>query len=137
MTGLFRICPFRRALLGANGTLVSDNVSYSADRRQPPASRDPGTGEPIGGSNPSPPSSQSILTLNTRTVNNIANGNSNIASTTRLALSVGGSSELLRYPDGNGLDTETQTANAGLTWRLNARNSLSGQYMFSQFSYPG
>jgi len=51
-------------------------------------------------------------------------------------LGFGGGSDLLRYPDGSGLDTNTWMANAGLTWRLNARNSISPDYRFSQFSYP-
>jgi hypothetical protein len=114
-----------------------DNVSYLKEAPITGFSGEPGTGEPISGSNPTPPSDQSILTLNTRTVSNNVNGeyqhNLNFAT----SLSVGGSSELLRYPDGNGLDTNAQSVNAGLTRRLNARNSLSAQYSFTDFSYPG
>jgi hypothetical protein len=75
--------------------------------------------------------------VNTRTVNNMVSGEFKHSLNYATALSVGGNSELLRYPDGNGLDTDAQTANALLTWRLNARNSLSGQYLFSDYSYPG
>ncbi len=84
-----------------------------------------------------PPSSQTILTLNIRTVNNIVGGEFERNLNHAMALSIGGSSELLRYPDGNGLDTNGQTAYALLTRRLTARNSLSGQYIFSDYSYPG
>jgi len=42
----------------------------------------------------------------------------------------------LRYPDGNGLDTDALTVGAGPTFRLDARNSLTAQYAFSRFSYP-
>ena len=114
-----------------------DNVSYLKEAPITGFSGEPGTGEPISGSNPTPPSDQSILTLNTRTVSNNVNGeyqhNLNFAT----SLSVGGNSELLRYPDGNGVDSNSQSANAGLTRRLNARNSLSAQYSFTDFSYPG
>ncbi len=116
---------------------VSDDVSYLKEAPITGFSGEPGTGEPISGPNPSPPSDQSILTLNTRTISNNVNGqyqhNLNFAT----SLSVGGGSELLRYPDGNGLDSNAQSANAGLTRRLNARNSLSVQYSFTDFSYPG
>jgi hypothetical protein len=54
-----------------------------------------------------------------------------------MTLNAGGSSTILHYPNGNGLDTNTLMANAGLTWRLNALNSFSSTYAFSQFSYPG
>ena len=54
----------------------------------------------------------------------------------RSSLSVGGGMELLRYPDGDGVDTNMGSANAGVTRRFNARNSASFDYQFSQFSYP-
>jgi hypothetical protein len=115
---------------------VSDNESY---RRQAPTtgfSGVPGTGEPIGVSNPSPGSGESILTVNTTTIDNTATGEFTRILSSAMTLDAGGSSTILRYPDGNGLDTSTLMANAGLTWRLNVRNSFSGTYAFSQFSYP-
>ena len=116
---------------------VSDNISYRKEAPTTGFSGVPGTGEPIGEPIPTPPSSQTILTLNTRTVNNIVGGEFERNLNHATALSIGGSSELLRYPDGNGLDTNGQTAYALLTRRLTARNSLSGQYIFSDYSYPG
>jgi hypothetical protein len=114
----------------------SDNISYLNEAPITGFSGVPGTGEPIGGSNPTPPSNQTILTLNTRTVGNTVNAEYEHTLTYATSITVGGSSELLRYPDGNGLDTNAQMANAGLTRHLNARNSLSGQYSFTDFTYP-
>jgi len=136
--GLFENFLLSQGIVGRKWNIqVSDDVSYMKEAPITGFSGVPGTGEPISGPNPSPPSSQTILTLNTRTVSNTVSGeferNLNYATT----LSVGGSSELMRYPDGNGLDTSAQMANAGLTRRLNARNSLSGQYSFTDYSYPG
>ena len=136
--GLFENLAISQGIVGRKWQVqLNDNVSYLKEAPVTGFSGVPGTGEPISGSNPSPPPIQTILTLNTRTVSNMASGefqrNLNFAT----ALSFGGGSELLRYPDGNGLDTDAQTANAGLTRRLNARSSLSGQYSFTDFSYPG
>jgi len=39
------------------------------------------------------------------------------------------------FIDGNGENTNTLSANAGITRRLNARNSASAQYSFSRFDY--
>jgi hypothetical protein len=133
--GLFENLSISQGIVGRKWNFqVSDDISYTKEAPVTGFSGVPGTGEPISGSNSS---SQTILTLNTRSVNNTVNGeyehNLNFATT----FSVGGSSELLRYPDENGLDTNAQSANAGFTRRLNARNSLSGQYSFSYFSYPG
>jgi len=75
--------------------------------------------------------------VNTSTVGNSANAQFERTLNYATSLDLGGNSELLRYPDGNGIDTDSQTANAGLTQRLNARNSLSYRYLFSEFSYPG
>ena len=116
---------------------ISDSASYRQEAPTTGFSGVPGTGEPIGGPTPPPSSSQTIQTLNTSTVENIASGNFEHTLNFATSLNVGGNSQLLRYPDGNGIDTNSQTANAGLTQRLNARNSLTYRYLFSQYSYPG
>jgi len=115
--------------------LASENVSYTPEAPITGFSGVAGTGEPIGTSGTSPASGQSILTINTRTLSNAANlelgYNLNYATT----LNVGGGWQLLRFPDGNGMDSEGEQANVGITRRLDARNSIAGQYMFSHFSY--
>lgn len=116
---------------------LSDNASYLQEAPTTGFSGVAGTGEPIGGPTPPPSTSQTILTVNTSTVDNSVNGEFERTLNYATSLNLGGNSELLRYPDGNGIDTDSQTANAGLTQRLNARNSLSYLYLFSQFSYPG
>jgi hypothetical protein len=136
--GLFENLLLSQGIVGRKWNIqVSDNISYLNEAPITGFSGVPGTGEPISGPNPSPPSSQTILTLNTRTVSNMVSGEFEHSLNFATALSVGGGSELLRYPDGNGLDINAQTANAGLTRRLNARSSLSGQYSFTDYSYPG
>ena len=136
--GFFENLLLSQGIVGRKWSIqVSDDISYLNEAPITGFSGVPGTGEPISGTNLTPPSSQTILTLNTRTINNVVNGefehNLNYATT----FSVGGSSALLRYPDENGLDSNAQMANAGLTRRLNARSSFSGQYSFTDFSYPG
>ena len=136
--GLFENLLLSQGIVGRKWNIeVSDNISYLKEAPITGFSGVPGTGEPISGPSPSPPSSQTILTLNTRTVSNMVSGEFEHSLNNATALSVGGGSELLRYPDGNGLDINAQTANAGLTRRLNARSSLSGQYSFTDYSYPG
>jgi hypothetical protein len=115
---------------------ASDDVSYRPQAPITGFSGVPGTGEPIGGTNPSPPTSQSILTVNTHVVDNLVNGELDHRVGFATSLSAGGSYELLRYPDGNGLDYNTDAANAGLSQRLNARNTLTANYQFSLFTYP-
>lgn len=116
---------------------ISDDVSYLPQAPVSGFSGIPGIGEPIGGPAPSTPATQTILTLDSPVVHNSANGDIQHSLNYGSSLSVGGGTDLLRYPDGNGLDTNTQRANAGVNWRLNARNSASFDYRFSQFSYPG
>ena len=116
---------------------ISDDVSYRPQAPTTGFSGIPGIGEPIGEPGPNPPSAQSILTINSHVVENSANGEIERSLKYGSSLSAGGGTELMRYPDGVGLDTDTQMANAGLTWRLNARNSVVSNYRFSEFSYPG
>ncbi len=73
--GLFQHLLLSQAIVGRNWNIqASDNVNYLSMAPTTGFSGVPGTGEPVGEPNPSPPSSQTILTLNTRTVNNIVSG---------------------------------------------------------------
>jgi hypothetical protein len=117
---------------------VHDDVSYLPQSPTTGFSGLPGTGEPIGvpNPNPNPSNSQSILTLNTHVVDNIAGGEIEHTLNFATTLTGGGSSELLRYPNSDGLNTNTQTGLAKLKWRLNGRNSVITNYVLSAYSYP-
>lgn len=115
---------------------VSDDASYRPQAPTTGFSGIPGIGEPIGVSAPTNSPSQSIFTVNTHVVENTVHGDLEHILNFATTLNLGGSSDLIRYPDGNALATNSQMANGGLTFRINARNSLSAQYLFSQFSYP-
>lgn len=135
--------PFEHMLLSQGfvfkkwNLIATDDVSYRPQAPISGFSGIPGIGEPIAGAGSNPPSSQLILTVNSRVVDNIATAGFQYNLNYGKSISAGGSSEILRYPDGTGLDTNTQTANAGITWRLDARDSVSGNYRFSRFSYSG
>jgi hypothetical protein len=136
--GPFENLSISQGIVGRKWSIqVGDDVSYLKEAPITGFSGVPGTGEPISGSNPTPPTDQTILTLNTRTVSNSANAEYQHTLSYATTFSFGGGSQLLRYPDGNGLDSNAQSANAALNRRLNARNSLSVQYSFTDFSYPG
>jgi hypothetical protein len=133
--GFFQHLMISQGLVGHRWNIKgSDDVSYTPQSPVIGFAGVPGTGGPIGG----PPSSsgQSILTLNTHSVSNIANGDFGHQLDFASNLDLGGSSSLLRYPDSNGLATNGLKAHAAFIRRLDARNSLSGQYVFSRYSYP-
>ena len=137
-TGAFQHLLISQGYIGKRWNLLaSDNVFYLPESPTTGFSGIPGTGEPIGGSGSTPPSSQSILTTSTRMVSNAAIGEAGLTLNYATSLSLGGTSQILRFPDGNGLDTSAVTANMGLTRRLDARNSLTGQYAFSRYNYGG
>jgi len=115
----------------------SDSVSFTPIAPTTGFSGTPGTGEPIGQPNPAPPSGESILNVKTRAISSNATGGLSIILNSSTNLSVGGGSSLLDYPDGNAIDTNSWMANASLNRRLNARNSLSAAYSYTQYSYPG
>jgi len=94
------------------------------------------SGIPGIGDLPGAPSEQTILTLNTRSVNNTVSPVFTRAINHATSLSVNSSYETLRFPDGNGLDVDSVMGGAQLTRRLNALNSFSAQYMMTHISYP-
>jgi hypothetical protein len=135
---LFQHLLLTQAYIGEHwNVLLSDSVSYLPVASTIGFSGVPGTGEPVGGSGPPPSSSQSILTVNTPVIGNMATGEFQRILSSSTRFSAGGSSELSIYPEGNGFNTNIQMANAGLTRSFGARESISGQYLFSQFSYGG
>ena len=114
---------------------LSDDVGYRPQAPITGFSGIPGTGEPIGGGSNSP-SSQLIFTLNTNTLDNTTSGELQHIFSHGLVFNANADHSMLRYPDGNGLDTDGLMMGAGPTFRLDARNSLTAHYAFSRFSYP-
>jgi hypothetical protein len=136
--GVFQRLSLSQGFVGRSWNLTAgDNVSYTFETPTTGFSGVPGSGEPIGGSGSTTPPDQTVLTLNTRMLDNFTT----LAAGHRLdfatSLNLGGSSGQMRFIDGNGLDTDMLMADAGITRRLNARNSLAGQYSFSRYSYGG
>jgi hypothetical protein len=115
--------------------MVSDNVSYTFETPTTGFSGVPGTGEPIGGPGTTIPPDQTILTVNTRSVDNMTTLGFGHQLDSATTLNLGGSSGQMRYIDQNGQNIDTWMADTGVTRRLNARNSFSGQYSFSRFNY--
>jgi len=136
-SGLFQHLFLSQGIVWRKWNLTaSDDVSYLPQAPTTGFSGIPGIGEPIGVPSPAPPTGQSILTLNTVVIDNMTQGELGHTLNYATRLNVGGSYNIFRYPDGNGLDMNMTAANGGLTWRLDSRNSLMGNYMYSQFSYP-
>ena len=113
---------------------VNDNLSYLPQSPIGGFSGIAGAGDLTGSSGSSTTSDQTILTVNTRTLDNAAMGTFERRINHATSFSAGGGYTLMKYPDGNGMDTSTETAHAGINQRLNARNSLSGQYSYSNYT---
>lgn len=132
--GVFQHVLASQGMVGRRWELTAgDNFSYTPLAPTTGFSGVAGTGEPIGTSGSA--SSQSILTINTRTLENSANMELEYKLNYATTLIGSGSTELLRYPTGNGLDSNGQEAGVGISRRINARNSFSGQYTYAHFSY--
>jgi hypothetical protein len=136
-TGWFHRLSVRQGVSGRKWEAsVMDDVSYLPQAPVMGFSGIPGTGEPIV--IPLPPSSnQSVLTLGTHALYNIASAEVSRVLTSAYAVSAGADYNLIRFPDSNGLDTNTASAHAGLTRRINGRSSATGEYSYTQSGYPG
>jgi hypothetical protein len=113
---------------------MSDNVSYMPQSPYGGFSGIPGIGSLPG--LPGLPS-QPILTLNTRTVENTVSPVFTHIIDHATSLNVNASYDIVRYPDGNGLEIDSVMGGPLITRRLNALNSITGQYIFNHISYPG
>lgn len=104
---------------------ASDNVNYSF---QTQAASFSGSTSAAG---------QTVLSVNTRTLDNTAALDAGYRLNAAWSVNAGGSYEQMRFIDDNGQDMNTVMADGGLSRRLNARNTVSGQYSFSRYSYSG
>jgi hypothetical protein len=113
---------------------LSDDVSYL-----PYAPTTGFSGIPGVGTLPSAPGvpSQPVLTVNTPSIYNTVNATITRTLDRATKISAGGAYTILRFPDGSGLEENMYQINSQVTQRLNARNSIFGQYAFSHFTYPG
>ena len=123
---------FRRSKL-----MLRDNVSYLPQSPTIGFSGIPGTGEIIGLPNPTPSTSQTILTVNTHVVDNMAGGEFQHSISYATTLGLLGDYEVLRFPDGNGLDFTTVTGEARLDRRFSGRTTGVARASYTQYSYPG
>jgi hypothetical protein len=117
----------------SSSLLFSDTVGY---RRQAPTTGFAGVAGTGETGVPPDQTNQTILTNNTSTVNNNATGEVEHRLNRSLSASAGGGYEMLAYPDGNGYDTDSVSANGGAGLRLNARNSVTARYVFMEYTYP-
>jgi hypothetical protein len=113
---------------------LNDNVSYMPLAPTTGFSGIPGVGNLPG--TPGTPA-QPILTLNTRSVTNQAGANFTRRLDRATNLGLTGSYGIIRFLDGNGLETNSLQAGPQITRRLNAQNSIIGQYSISHFNYVG
>jgi len=133
-SGVFQHMLVSQGLLGRKWQLsLTDDASYMPQSPTGGFSGIPGVGDL-----PQPPNapSQPILTLNTRSVFNSVSPSFSHVLNHATSLSFNGSYGIARYPDGNGLETNQIQAGSQISRRLNAPNSISGQYSYSHSSYP-
>ena len=116
---------------------VSDDVSYTPQSPTVGFLGIAGSGGLTGATGASSATSATILTQNTHTVTNTVTGDYQHNLNRANSLAFGGTSNLLCFPDGNGLNTDTNGGQATYTDQFNARNSVYGQYQYSRFTYPG
>jgi hypothetical protein len=135
---VFQHLSLSQGMVGRTWNLsVNDNVSYTFETPTTGFSGVPGTGEPIGGLGTPTPPDQTILTVNTRSIDNFTTIGFGHRLDSATTLNLSGASGQMLYIDNDGQNMDTYMASAGATRRLSARNSFSGQYSLSRFNYVG
>ena len=126
-------------VFGKWSSVLSDSVSYLPDSPVGGLSGIPGLGDL--GVNPIQvlQGDQGGLYSNYGPrISNIATGSLSRSVTNRTSIFASGSSSIIRFPSSSsaGLETDQQSATAGLSHTLSARSSFSGNYSFSRSTYP-
>jgi hypothetical protein len=133
---VFQHLMLSQGLIGRAWSLsASENVSYTFETPTTGFTGVAGSGEPITGSGTSSSTSQSVLALNTRTVNDFTDAGLAYRVDATTSVHVSGSSGQSHFLDGNGQNTSSLGANAGVSRTLNARNSCAAEYSFTRFYY--
>ncbi|HLI77971.1 MAG TPA: hypothetical protein VKV02_13585 [Acidobacteriaceae bacterium] len=121
--------------------IVSDGVSYLPESPVSGLSGIPGVGDvgvdPIS---VGPAAGIGILTTYGPRVSNTVSGSASRILTGRISAQASGVYAIQRFIGDNsglGLNSTNEGGSGGLTYRLSARDSLSGNYNYSSFSYSG
>lgn len=114
---------------------LSDNVSYLPESQIAGFTGQPGTGEPVTGTGTSPTPTETIFTAQTVLLNNTTKANYDHRLSTENTLNLSGMFETLNFPKGGGYNTQTLNSTAGISQRLDGRNTLSETYDFDHYSY--
>jgi hypothetical protein len=135
---IFQHLSLSQGFVGRSWNLMaSDSVGYSFETPTVGFSGVAGSGEPIGVTGSATPTDQTVLALNTRTLDNSTTVMAGDRLDHATTLNIGGSAGQLHYIDNDGQDTDMLMADAGVTRRLDAHNSMGGQYSYSHMSFPG
>jgi len=119
---------------------LSDNVSYLPQTATSNLSGVPGVGDlGVAPIQIGPDGGQGLLTNYSPQVSNAAGGSVLRQITGKTAFNASGSYSILRFVDssngGLGLEGDTVTGSAGITHRLNARNTFGGNYAYSSYKF--
>ncbi|HEY3704761.1 MAG TPA: hypothetical protein VGL22_06835 [Terracidiphilus sp.] len=113
--------------------VLDDDISYLPQSPMSGFSGIPG----VGGLPPSQgPPTQPILLLNTRSIENATEASFNRAVDFNKMAGLRGSFRILRFPDGNGLETNEVQIAPRFAWSLNHLSTASIEYVFARFTYP-
>jgi len=134
-TGVFQHLLISQGYFTRRGSLsLRDDLGFYPQSPTTGFSGIPGVGYLPG--QPGPPI-DSILALNVRSLNNTATATFSHELNYNTTFSVDGSYDSIRFPSGGSLDINQVGMRPQVSWRLNALNSASVQYVFSRFNYIG
>ena len=132
--GLSQVLQFKRFTV-----VLADSVSYLPSSRVSGLSGVPGLGD-LGVSpvQVGPDNSTTLLSNYGARLTNNASASASYAVTGRTSVAVAGNQTLLRLPGGNsttGVESDTDGGSASTSYRVNARTTISGNVLYSHFSY--
>lgn len=116
---------------------IADIISYRPQSPTFGLAGVPGSGDILTGPPTTGTPTETVLTENTHTINNVTSVSYGLPVNYALSISVAGNYQILRFPDGNGLNTTAFFGSFGASWRFDAKTTVNTDLSEAAYTYAG
>jgi hypothetical protein len=137
-TGYFQNLAMTESIGGHKWRIsIADIISYRPQSPTFGLAGVPGSGDILTGPPTTGSPTETVLTENTHTINNTTSVSYGLPINYALSITAAANYQILRFPDGNGINTSAIFGSFGGSWRFNANTTMTGNFSESAYGYEG